>query len=506
MAGRLTPDHSASEPTARPLNPLGSLPARWTLAPFVSVLVLLVPVVAYFWLIHRYGLNVIFYDQWNDVPLISHPTLGALWAQHNENRILFPNLVVLALARTTHFNIVDEELLSAVMLVAATALIILAHHRRSRATPWLAYVLLVVLLLSFVQDGDTLWGFQLAWYMVMLTLACCVFLLDRPVLTRVVYAAAVSSAVIGSFSSLQGLLIWPVGLLLLWQRRRSRAFLLAWVLSAFATTVIYLYGLNFSKANPNGTFVLTHLPSAARFFFTAIGNIFGGQIINIYGTRVPHSPDIGSGSTIALGVMVFLIAAWVLAVYGTRRDERTASPVGVALVCFGLLFAMSLTAQRTASPGSASLSRYTTFDLLILAGGYLALLGKPPSNPRIGAWHPNHLWLPIARWILVVLIALQVVLGTAEGLVYARSWERQEIVVADITVNMQKAPNALIGAEVVPDPVSLSASFLALLRHWAQLARRQRLSLFATDALPLYQETGILIRVSTQIVTPSNSA
>jgi len=44
-----------------------------------------------------------------------HPSLRlefALGPQHNENRIFFPNLIVILLSRTTHFNVQVEEYLT----------------------------------------------------------------------------------------------------------------------------------------------------------------------------------------------------------------------------------------------------------------------------------------------------------------------------------------------------------------------------------------------------------
>ena len=57
------------------------------------------------------------------------------------------------------------------MLVAATFLLIHAHKRRSPAVPWLYYCPVVILACSVVQYGATLWGFQMAWYLVLLALA-----------------------------------------------------------------------------------------------------------------------------------------------------------------------------------------------------------------------------------------------------------------------------------------------------------------------------------------------
>ena len=72
----------------------------------------------------------------------------------------------------------------------------------------------------------------MAWYLVMAALALALFLLDRPVLNWFVLAGAIAAAVVGSFSSLQGLLIWPAGLVLLYCRKRQRTLVVAWILSA----------------------------------------------------------------------------------------------------------------------------------------------------------------------------------------------------------------------------------------------------------------------------------
>jgi hypothetical protein len=74
---------------------------------------LLIPVAIYLWFIHQYGVNAIWYDQWDNIALLTHSSfggvtytghtsLGMLWMQHNENRMLFPNLMVLALGSLTH--------------------------------------------------------------------------------------------------------------------------------------------------------------------------------------------------------------------------------------------------------------------------------------------------------------------------------------------------------------------------------------------------------------------
>ena len=132
---------------------------------------LLIPVGIYLWFVHSFGVNAIWYDQWDNVALLTHSSyfyssyaghtsLSTLWTQHNENRMLFPNLVVLALGSLTHLNVLTEEYLSAVLLVISASLIILTNRRDLAPMPWIAYLPVAFLMLSLGQSGDTLFGFN----------------------------------------------------------------------------------------------------------------------------------------------------------------------------------------------------------------------------------------------------------------------------------------------------------------------------------------------------------
>ncbi len=217
-----------------------------------AIIGLALPLAAYFWFIESYSTNVIYWDQWNDVSLLGDSysgtlSLGSLWQQYGDHRMLFPRLIVLELAHTTSFNIVFEEFLSGVMLALATGLIIWSHKRRSPSTPWLYYAPVALLLLSFVQYQDTLWGFQMAWYLVLLALGATLFLLDRMHLSGLAVAGAVACAVVGSYSSLQGLLIWPAGLVLLLLRHRSRRIIIGWIGAALVTVAGYFFHFSSSS-------------------------------------------------------------------------------------------------------------------------------------------------------------------------------------------------------------------------------------------------------------------
>ena len=396
-----------------------------------------VPIIGYFYLLSQYSLNVIVGDQWDDITVIKDSYLhgidwSSLWALHNENRLLFPNIIVIVLAHTVNFNIQVEEYLGALMLLAAAALMIWAHKRRSPSTPWLYYCPVAFLTFSVVQWQNTLWGFQMAWYLVLLCFAASLVFLDRPTLSWWVFGMAVVVGVIGSFSSLQGLIIWPVGVLLLYHRRRPWPLAVVWIVAGAAS--IFLYFHNFSNAAgeaPN--FVWQHPFVAIRFYLALIGDIVGDPLSN----RPPND------AVIAFGLVVVFVAVVTVLMCGIRRDERSGGVIGVALTCFGLLFAATVTQGRVIyGYVSAGQSRYTTFDLLVLVGVYLTLLGRHPlsiratdmsieSGSAVNASAPARFvsgafrWmgttgLKIVEWIVAGLIVTQIIFGLYCGLPAAK--------------------------------------------------------------------------------------
>ena len=461
----------------------------------VAVLTVLgfgLPVIGYFWFLEHYSVNTIIGDQWDDVNIIKQSYVhffdwGPMWAQHYENRILFPNIIVVLLAHTVHFNIRVEENLGAVMLVVATIFIIWAHKRRSPSTPWLYYCPAAILGLSIVQYGNTIWGFQLAWYMVLLSLATGVLLLDRVNLTWITLVGALAAAVVGSFSSLQGLLIWPVGLVLLYFRRRPLPQLGVWIAVAAASIVLYFRGYRFSES-PFPQYARHHLLAALRFFLFAIGDVVGKPVG--LGTS---SPD--NNLVILFGFVIVVLAVATIVICGLRRDESSGSPVGVALICYGLLFAALVTQGRSfLGLGGASFSRYTTFDILILVGIYLALLdrrphpldqgqlktnlsGSLPSNPhrhsrRARRWL-DRVALPCAQIVLLVAIAIQIPFGIYHGVQGGRNQYVFDAKAATVLRNIDHAPNG---------EVSFYLFFLeppASTRDRARVLEEHHLSLFA---------------------------
>ena len=451
-------------------------------------------VIAYFWLIDAFAVNTIWVDQWSDLALIKqsysgHLTLSALWAQHTDNRILFPNLVVLLLARTTHFNVVDEAFLSACLLVIATTLLILGHRRRLKSTPWVFYLPVAIVMLSFVQNDNTLWGFQFAWYLVLLALSVTLVLCDDPRWNWLIAVGAMVAAVIGSYSSVQGLLIWPSGLVLLLLRRRPLPFVLAWIAAAVVTTAVYFSSFNTHEGTNSDGYVFHHPIQGIRFFFFSVGNVTG-----VHG---------GDGSVV-LGVLIVLMAVGLTlsAILRPRGDDAT--PLGVALICYGLLFALFITDGRAAAGLDAGgASRYTTFNLLTLVGCYLVVLSWRGAVLREGRNFKILWWGSLG--LVAVAVGLTLVLGTINGLADSASWQKEQVQVSEVIVNIKRAPDSMVERVFKMNPFYVPQS-----RHLSAFAERNSLSLFAGgDAVGQYRRAGLPYQAGslmTAVASPKEGA
>ena len=482
----------------------------------VGLVVLALPVLGYFAFIHHFALNILWGDSWPDINVIDQAhrgtlTLSTLWLQHNENRVFFPNLIVLLLSYTTHFNVVIEEYISAVALTVATGLLVVAHHRRSPDTTWLAYLPVVVLMFTLVGGnpywggGETLYGFDVGWYLVVVGLAFALFLFDRPEISWPLMVGAIAAGFVGSYSSIQGLMIWPAALLLLFLRRRPVRLIVVWIAAAVVCTAVFFVNYNSSYGYSHPAYALSHPLAAVKFFLFSIGdNILGAEVLT-------KSPDADS---LVLGAVILVIASWVVIVIGLRRDGDGGSPLGVSLTVAGLLITGATTAGRV-QDGYPTVGRYAMFELLVWVGCYLAILDQqPPLAIQLRRWYLRTSSSPrevapttwrgvttaIISVVLVGLVVLQVILGTTSGLVDARAWHQREALIADVTTNIQQVPDGLLGGYLggYYPPTQV--------RSMTAVARSQHLSLFDTQLATTDEHRGLAPTIVTSVAVPADGA
>jgi hypothetical protein len=461
-------------------SPRSDSPSR--LIPIATFVGFAIPAVSYLWMIHAYGVNVIVADDWADVALMGHAYSGTLhfstlWAQHYEDRNFFPNLIVLALGYTTHLNVVTEEYLSALMLFGGTALVICAHKRRSPGRRWIWYCPVAFLLLSLAQAVTALFGYALCWYLALLMVALALFFLDHEPQRWPVFGGAITAAMVASFSSFKGLLVWPAGLLLIYLRRRPRHLAIAWIGSACLAGVIYVLGFDF---NTSGS--LPHDPAAVlTFFLRVVGDIVGDRRPGILVTL--------------FGSVLVATAIWALVRFAIgERTSTGGRPFALSLILFGLLFSALTSYGRSGLSTYHDEKDYTAFAIFVLVGLYLAVLDPPvASGLRLpdhdvrssagSAGRQRHVFsdhlFTLARVVVGVGIILTVILGSANGISQARENRQYRLLLGQVTVRANKYPDAVVGRL---DWLETAQS----IRLRIAIAKNHSLSLFGTGDATRY--------------------
>src|SRR5215210_2990163 len=338
----------------------------------VSWLFVLIPAALPYLYVRAFGVNVVFADAWEMIPIFrkwfhGQLTFADLYAQHVEHRMFFPRGAELLLGILTKYNNVAEMYLI-VSCFLVTAAVLLVTFRREIGLPLVFFVPVALLVFSFRQYQNMLWGFQISFAFAQTFGVLALYLLlrssSRDPLKRSTLGVALGSATVASFSAAQGLLVWPAGFLqlLLGSAPTSgkRAFAGIWAILGIAEWVAYFVGYKTPPGRPPLLYVLSHIGKSAEYFLTLLGGaMFWQQEYAFAGGIV-----IGC---LALGMF--------LATYG--RGVIREHPFWISLLLYSLFILATIALGRSGIYGvrQAALSKYTTFSVLAVASIY-AMLAK----------------------------------------------------------------------------------------------------------------------------------
>ena len=185
---------------------------------------ILLPAVLALLYVRAFGVSVVYFDAWSVVRLFDKWSSGTLslldlLEQHNEHRMFFPKGFELLLGWITVYNNVVEMYVKMYLIqicfLATLIILLLAFKDNVRA--WLfIFAPVAFLIFSFRQYENMLFGFQINFAFTQTFGVLALFLLyvlGHGRLQKLAFVAALGSGTIASFSTAQGLFVWPAGLL-----------------------------------------------------------------------------------------------------------------------------------------------------------------------------------------------------------------------------------------------------------------------------------------------------
>jgi hypothetical protein len=216
---------------------------RWLrLVPFLPMLLIV-------WAIGRYGVDLPYWDEWALVPHLEKAATGVmpwadLWRVHNEHRLFVPQVLLVLLALISDWNLRAELWLNLAAALAAWFVLARILTKRlaevDKTTAFLSQLVLALLIFSPSQHENWSWGWQIAIFLNVSMVAWALALLSRSSLGSGTTALAAGAGMVATFSFGNGLLIWPIGLLLL-IIRKARAAAILWLVAATLTCGIFFY-------------------------------------------------------------------------------------------------------------------------------------------------------------------------------------------------------------------------------------------------------------------------
>ncbi len=346
--------------------------------------------------VYRYGTNIGWEDSFDfTVELLQKWYAGTLafadvWAQQNEHRLLFGYLASLYLALATHWNAVAEMYLSQLFLLAMMA-IYLSVFLHTCASPFRAWLFVPIAVLTFsVRQYQPMLMNESVMQSVLAAVAAIylLHLFNNRRWLAVKFLAAVSFAVIGSYTQGQALIAWPMGLvpLALCPLPKRSKFLWGAIWCATAAIVVFLYFWGWTR-------VAVHPPPgfSPEYFAT----IAGAALF----------PDVW---TAMIGGLILLAVSAASIVLALRAGKAQQYSFWLALSLYGIVVNAEITFGRTGfGPGQAMSSRYAVTSLPTIIGLYAilsSLNGEKSTRAVSSLWGAT-----------VALIALGISLSSING-------------------------------------------------------------------------------------------
>ncbi len=352
----------------------------------VCYLLALVPLVYLIWLVSKYAVDVPSSDQWDFVPTLEKTYQGTLtfrdlWQQFNEHRIIFPKLIMLGLARLTEWNIAWEVAMNVILAAGTFAVFAWRIRRTARelVMPELRWVIpaCALILFSICQFENWLWGWQIQmWLNVLATAAGLVLLADKEFSwTR--FGGAAVLGVIGTYSFANGLLFWPIGLLLLLQTTRGRTEkrygIAGWSILSVLVYWSYLWQYQKPARHPSPSLFIHHPAECVSYVLKFIG----GNCCQYYSL----GPTTTRGAVaLAWGLIGLIAAAWSAWMLGRMKLANRIQMlpyVGMSLYSVGTAL-MTAVGRLGLGSDHALQSRYCTMaaPLWISLVLWLAILAR----------------------------------------------------------------------------------------------------------------------------------
>ncbi len=236
-------------------------------------------------LIVKFSVDVPFGDQWTIAFLFEKFAQGTLsfndlFAQQNEYRQFFPNLIFVMLGWLTYWNVKYEMLL--IFLLAC----FISHNiyrlsgftlGHSQPRRLVGMFIANLFIFSPVQHENWLFGVQVIYFIPIACVTVCLLIAYSDLSARAKFLSCAGLSTLSTFSSANGVLCWavvlPALILLTSREERPKKYWLVsgWVCGIVLNLALYLYDYQKPSHHPSLSATLVDPGQATAYFFSFLG-------------------------------------------------------------------------------------------------------------------------------------------------------------------------------------------------------------------------------------------
>lgn len=283
---------------------------RW----FCILVLALVPLLYLVFMVARYSSNFPWLDQWELIPLLEKSYQGTLslrdlWSVFYSQRLLFPRLIMIVLARLSGWNITWE--LATNILLGVGILAALIYQIRLTAESvgdhrlyWMIPIV-SLMVFSLNQRMNWFWGWGMQTFLSVFPAVLGIILTAAPAFKWWRFLVALLLGVVATYSLANGILYWFVGLPILLvvpqaNARTKRLTVALWIAVGLAVIASFLYDYQLGEGHPS---LLAFYEQPLEYVQWVL--VFLGVPLVIFARKVAMMAS-------ALGLILLCYASWVL--------------------------------------------------------------------------------------------------------------------------------------------------------------------------------------------------
>jgi hypothetical protein len=325
-------------------------------------------------LVWKYGLNILFWDEWDISGLDSVAqnlgtlTWGNMFAQHNESRNFFPRLLSAYFSRFTSWNPV-YGMTASILLACLTSFNIYYLSKITLNSTWSTWAKRLILLalanlliFSPMQWENWLWGLQCITFVSIAVITSALAIIFSQNSLSIKFFSSLLLAIFATFSFANGMISWIVifpALILVARKNKGSLTLMTagWLFSSVLAFAVYFHNYHRPVNNPGFFDAFTQPINALLYFLAFLGSPLG--VIDLVSSQI-------------IGFCILLLIALVcLYLIKINRSQKLLFQVfpWLCIVSYALGSAILTTTGRLGLGMETSLSsRYITFSTYGIVG------------------------------------------------------------------------------------------------------------------------------------------